>query len=134
MMKNQKEFMKWLKDFNHREFMKDSDGDARLYEVYKAIYEQAVEDTEERLQYEFELEREEIEQSAYREGERYGHEEGWDEGYDVGRKEGYEEGYEDGKNSLEQCIRNPIKYCNLQYLIGLYILWDYLKSQNMLKI
>lgn len=93
MMKNQKEFFKWLKDFNHREFMKDTDGDGRLYEVYKAIYEQAVADTEERLRYEYELEREEADMAAYRDGERYGHEEGWDEGYDVGRKEGYEEGY-----------------------------------------
>lgn len=48
-MMNQKMFMKWLKDFNHREFMKDTNGDGRLYEVYKAIYEQAVRDTEDRL-------------------------------------------------------------------------------------
>ena len=48
-MMNQKMFMKWLMDFKHREFVKDTDGDARLYEVYKAIYEQAVRDTEDRL-------------------------------------------------------------------------------------
>ena len=99
-MMNQKMFMNWLKDFKHREFVKDKSNEFAFYEVYKAIYEQAVADTEERLQYEYEFEREEADMAAYREGERYGREEGWDEGYDVGRKEGYEEGYEDGKNSV----------------------------------
>lgn len=95
-MMNQKMFMKWLMDFKHREFMIDNTGEGRLYEIYKAIYEQAVSDTEERLRYEYEVEREDIESEAYRDGERYGHEVCWDEGYEEGRMDGYKEGYDAG--------------------------------------
>ena len=48
-MMNQKMFMKWLMDFKHREFVKDKSNEFAFYEIYKAIYEQAVRDTEDRL-------------------------------------------------------------------------------------
>ena len=95
-MLNQKMFMKWLMDFKHREFVKDKSNEFAFYEIYKAIYEQAVSDTEERLRYEYEVEREDIESEAYRDGERYGYEVGWDEGYEEGRMDGYKEGYDAG--------------------------------------
>ena len=74
-MMNQKMFMKWLKDFNNREFMKDTDGEGRLYEVYKAIYEQAVEDAKEELENLHYVELESEYERGYEEGYRIGYEE-----------------------------------------------------------
>ena len=95
-MLNRKMFEKWVKDFRGCEFMKGLSSYEGSYEIYKAIYEQAVSDTEERLRYEYETEREEADMAAYRDGVRHGREEGWDEGYEEGHKDGYKE----GKNSI----------------------------------
>lgn len=96
-MKNQKEFMKWFRDFKYREFVRDRDKETIFYEVYKAIYEEAVIDTEERLHYDYELEREEADMAAYREGERHGRVEGWDEGYEAGYEDGFKEGLKEAE-------------------------------------
>ena len=80
-MMNQKMFMNWLKDFKHREFVKDKSNEFAFYEVYKAIYEQAVFDTEERLS-------EEVERRLYDELEAE---------YDRGYEEGYNTGYSEGE-------------------------------------
>lgn len=80
-MMNQKMFMKWLMDFKNREFVKDKSNEFAFYEIYKAIYEQAVRDTEERLS-------EEVERRLYDELEAE---------YDRGYEEGYNTGYSEGE-------------------------------------
>ena len=67
-MLNQKMFEKWLLDFNHREFMKDKSNMSAFYEVYKAIYEQAVVDTEEILRAEFENKEDDFYHMGYNDG------------------------------------------------------------------
>ena len=67
-MLNQKMFEKWLLDFKHREFMKDKSNMSAFYEVYKAIYEQAVVDTEEILRAEFANKEDDFYQMGYNDG------------------------------------------------------------------
>ena len=67
-MLNQKMFEKWLLDFKHREFMKDKSDMSAFYEVYKAIYEQAVVDTEEVLRAEFENKEDDLYHMGYDDG------------------------------------------------------------------
>ena len=67
-MLNQKMFEKWLLDFKHREFMKDKSDMSAFYEVYKAIYEQAVVDTEEILRAEFENKEDDLYHMGYDDG------------------------------------------------------------------
>ena len=74
-MMNQKMFMKWLMDFKHREFVKDKSNEFAFYEVYKAIYEQAVEDTKEELESLHYVELESEYERGYEEGYRIGYEE-----------------------------------------------------------
>ena len=74
-MMNQKMFMKWLMDFKHREFMKDKSNEFAFYEVYKAIYEQAVEDAKEELENLHHTELESEYERGYEEGYRIGYEE-----------------------------------------------------------
>ena len=75
MMMNQKMFMKWLMDFKHREFVKDKSNEFAFYEVYKAIYEQAVEDAKEELENIHYTELESEYERGYEEGYRIGYEE-----------------------------------------------------------
>ena len=74
-MMNQKMFMKWLMDFKHREFVKDKSNEFAFYEVYKAIYEQAVEDAKEELENIHYTELESEYERGYEEGYRIGYEE-----------------------------------------------------------
>ena len=74
-MMNQKMFMKWLMDFKHREFVKDKNNEFAFYEVYKAIYEQAVEDAKEELENLHYTELESEYERGYEEGYRIGYEE-----------------------------------------------------------
>ena len=74
-MMNQKMFMKWLMDFKHREFVKDKSNEFAFYEVYKAIYEQAVEDAKEELENIHYSELESEYERGYEEGYRIGYEE-----------------------------------------------------------
>ena len=74
-MMNQKMFMKWLMDFKHREFVKDKSNEFAFYEVYKAIYEQAVEDAKEELENLHYVELESEYERGYEEGYRIGYEE-----------------------------------------------------------
>lgn len=74
-MMNQKMFMKWLMDFKHREFVKDKSTEFAFYEVYKAIYEQAVEDAKEELESLHYTELESEYERGYEEGYRIGYEE-----------------------------------------------------------
>lgn len=67
-MLNQKMFEKWLLDFKHREFMKDKSDMSAFYEVYKAIYEQAVVDTEEVLRVEFANKEDDLYHMGYDDG------------------------------------------------------------------
>lgn len=74
-MMNQKMFMKWIMDFKHREFVKDKSNEFAFYEVYKAIYEQAVEDAKEELENLHYTELESEYERGYEEGYRIGYEE-----------------------------------------------------------
>lgn len=74
-MMNQKMFMKWLMDFKHREFVKDKSNEFAFYEMYKAIYEQAVEDAKEELENLHNTELESEYERGYEEGYRIGYEE-----------------------------------------------------------
>lgn len=74
-MLSQKMFMKWLMDFKHREFVKDKSNEFAFYEVYKAIYEQAVEDAKEELESLHYTELESEYERGYEEGYRIGYEE-----------------------------------------------------------
>lgn len=74
-MLNQKMFMKWLMDFKHREFVKDKSNEFAFYEVYKAIYEQAVKDAKEELESLHYTELESEYERGYEEGYRIGYEE-----------------------------------------------------------
>ena len=74
-MMNQKMFMKWLMDFKHREFVKDKSNEFAFYEVYKAIYEQAVQDAKEELESLHYTELESEYERGYEEGYRIGYEE-----------------------------------------------------------
>jgi flagellar biosynthesis/type III secretory pathway protein FliH len=74
-MMNQKMFMKWLMDFKHREFVKDKSNEFAFYEIYKAIYEQAVEDAKEELENLHYVELESEYERGYEEGYRIGYEE-----------------------------------------------------------
>ena len=74
-MMNQKMFMKWLMDFKHREFVKDKSNEFAFYEIYKAIYEQAVEDAKEELENIHYSELESEYERGYEEGYRIGYEE-----------------------------------------------------------
>ena len=74
-MMNEKMFEKWLNDFKHREFMKDKSNMSAFYEVYKAIYEQAVQDTKEELETLHYSELESEYERGYEEGYRIGYEE-----------------------------------------------------------
>ena len=74
-MMNQKMFMKWLIDFKHREFVKDKSNEFAFYEVYKAIYEQAVQDAKEDMENLHYVELESEYERGYEEGYRIGYEE-----------------------------------------------------------
>ena len=74
-MMNQKMFMKWIMDFKHREFVKDKSNEFAFYEVYKAIYEQAVQDAKEELENLHYVELESEYERGYEEGYRIGYEE-----------------------------------------------------------
>ena len=74
-MMNQKMFMNWLMDFKHREFVKDKSNEFAFYEVYKAIYEQAVQDAKEELENLHYVELESEYERGYEEGYRIGYEE-----------------------------------------------------------
>ena len=67
-MLNQKMFEKWRDDFCEREYMKDKEDDEAFYEFYKAIYEQAVVDTEEVLRAEFENKEDDLYHMGYDDG------------------------------------------------------------------
>lgn len=67
-MLNQKMFEKWFLDFREREFMKDKSNMSAFYEIYKAIYEQAVVDTEETLRGEFEKREDDLYHMGYDDG------------------------------------------------------------------
>ena len=74
-MLNQKMFEKWLLDFREREFMKDKSNMSAFYEVYKAIYEQAIQDAKEELENIHYSELESEYERGYEEGYRIGYEE-----------------------------------------------------------
>lgn len=72
-MLNQKMFEKWVKDFRGHEFMKDKNVYDGSYEIYKAIYEQAVNDVKDFISDEFS----DLEDKAY----NAGYDDGYYDGY-----------------------------------------------------